>query len=65
MGGEVMSEKAERPLKDDEKDAGAMYAKATFVKAERPLKDDEKAGAMDPKAMNAEAARMPDRPGWL
>ena len=28
--------KAERPLKDDEKDAGAMYAKATFVKAERP-----------------------------
>ena len=23
------------------------------------------AGAMDPKAMNAEAARMPDRPGWL
>ena len=53
--------KAERPLKDDEKDAGAMYAKATFVKAERPLKDDQKAEARSAKPTSSVKAERPLR----
>ena len=52
------SVKAERPLRD-------VIEARSFVEAERPSDDEKDAGAMDPKAMNAEAARMPDRPGWL
>ena len=61
VGGEAMSVKAERPLKD--------AIKATFVEVPRngmasvgPWMARVRAA---PKKLDAEAARMPDRPGWL